>query len=65
MAERLAVPMFAEEVRLAPSEGKLRAALFDMGAVEKESWDDDGANVLQVKLPRRDWERLTAGMDRP
>ncbi len=65
IAERLAVPMFAEEVRLSPSEGKLRAALFDIGAVEKESWDDDGANVLQVKLPRRDWERLTAGMDRP
>lgn len=64
VAERLAVPMFDGEVSLAPSEGKLRAALHELGAVQSERWDEDGANVLKVRLPRRDWDRLTAGATR-
>lgn len=61
VAERLAVPMFVEEVRLAPGEGRLRAALFAAGAVETERWDDNGMSVLSLRLPRRDWARLAAG----
>ena len=61
VAERLAIPMFDGEVSLTPSEGKLRAALHELGAVQSERWRDDGANVLKVRLPRREWDRLTAG----
>lgn len=62
IAERLAVPMFDQEVRLSHAEGRLRAALYELGAVNAERWEEDGSNVLHVKLPRRDWERLRAGL---
>jgi GTP-binding protein HflX len=61
VAERLAVPMFDGEVSLTPAQGRLRAALHELGAVQSERWDDSGANILSVRLPRRDWDRLMSG----
>ena len=58
---RLQVDQFEGEVVLAPSEGKLRAALFKLGAIESEVFQEDGSSLLSIKLPLRDWERLQSG----
>ncbi|MCB1843340.1 MAG: GTPase HflX, partial [Halioglobus sp.] len=58
IAELLAQDMVAEQVRIEPSQGSLRAALYQMGAVEAEEYCDDGAACLSVRLPRADWNRL-------
>ena len=50
--------MFAGDVTLTPAQGKLRAALFELGAVEEEAFNPDGSCVLTVRLPLKDWERL-------
>jgi GTP-binding protein HflX len=59
IGERLGQDMVAEELALAPDQGGLRAALYALGAVQGESYDDDGTAHLQVRLPRADWNRLT------
>jgi GTP-binding protein HflX len=58
LRERLQMDMFCEQVTLTPAQGKLRAALFAAGAVASEHYDDAGCAVLDVRMPRRDWERL-------
>jgi GTP-binding protein HflX len=43
---------------LAPTEGKTRAQLFELGAVQQESVDETGSWHLEIQLPRRDFERV-------
>ena len=57
--ERLSVPLFDEEITLDPQRAKLRAALYELGAVCKEQWEPDGSSRLHVRLPLADWRRLT------
>ena len=57
--ERLSVPLFDEEITLDPQRAKLRAALYETGAVCKEQWEPDGSSRLHVRLPLADWRRLT------
>ena len=56
--ERLSVTLFDEEITLEPQRGKLRAALYEMGAVCSEHWESDGSSRLHVRLPLADWRRL-------
>ncbi len=56
--ERLSVALFDEEITLDPQRGKLRAALYEMGAVCSEQWESDGSSRLHVRLPLADWRRL-------
>ena len=56
--ERLSVTLFDEEITLDPQRGKLRAALYEMGAVCSEQWESDGSSRLHVRLPLADWRRL-------
>jgi len=56
--ERLSVALFDEEITLDPQRGKLRAALYEMGAVCTEHWEPDGSSRLHVRLPLADWRRL-------
>ena len=46
-------------VHLAPDQGRLRARLFELGAVEREWIDDDGCWQLELKLTERDLRRIT------
>jgi GTPase len=39
-------------LRLPPSAGRLRARLFDLGAVLTEQWEDNGDWTVEVQLPR-------------
>ena len=58
LREHLQNDIFAEEIVLKPTQGRLRAALFMAGAVESESFNKNGASVLKVRLPTSRWERL-------
>ena len=46
-------------VRLGPADGRLRALLFEQGAVVRENHAKQGGWELDVTLRRRDYERLT------
>jgi len=56
--ERLSVTLFDEEITLNPQRARLRAALYEMGAVCTEEWQPDGSSRLHVRLPLADWRRL-------
>jgi GTP-binding protein HflX len=43
---------------LRPSEGRVRARLFELGAVQQETVDNNGAWHLEIQLPRKDFERV-------
>jgi GTPase len=58
VTELVGQDMVSEDLYLDPKEGSLRAALYDMGAVEAEDYGDDGVAHLSVRLPRADWNRL-------
>ena len=60
VTELLAGELMRDEVALGPQQGRLRAALYAIGAVEGERFADDGCAHLQLCLPRADWERLRA-----
>ena len=44
--------------RASCTQGRLRAALHRLGAVEAEDYDEHGVAHLSVRLPRADWNRL-------
>ena len=58
IGERLAGNFFKGRVELTPSHGKLRAALYAMGAVKSEDWLEAGGSELDIHLPESDWTRL-------
>ena len=58
IGERVGADMVEEELHLQPQQGRLRAALYQMGAVAAEQYGDDGTAHLSVRLPRADWNRL-------
>ena len=60
MCERLAGEMINEELRLAASDGRLRAKFYQLGAVVSESISETGEFVLQIRMPRQDYDRLLA-----
>ena len=60
IAELVGDDMVTEELELNPTQGRLRAALYRLGAVEAETHGDDGNAHLSVRLPRADWDRLMA-----
>ena len=45
-------------LKLSSTHGRARAALFDLGAVRSEKNDADGGYLLEVELPRREYQRL-------
>ena len=56
--ERLSVALFDEEITLDLHRARLRAALYELGAVCSEAWEPDGSSRLHVRLPLADWRRL-------
>ena len=58
IAELMGQDMVSEELHLEPDQGSLRAALYNLGAVEAEDYGDDGVAHLSVRLLRSDWNRL-------
>ena len=60
MRERLAGDIMNKELRLAASNGRLRAKFYQIGAVVSESISETGEFVLQIRMPRQDYDRLLA-----
>jgi GTP-binding protein HflX len=58
ISELVGQDMVSEELYLEPDQGGLRAALYNLGAVEAEDYTDEGLAHLSVRLPRSDWNRL-------
>ena len=60
IAQRLGVTSEPIEVCLAPSNGKVRAWLYELGAVVGETLQEDGASTLSVRLDAEQINRLVA-----
>lgn len=60
IAEALGDELLERDVELRPDQSRLRAALHQLGAVKTETFAEDGATHLHVRLPRAEWDRLMA-----
>jgi len=58
ITELLGKDMVEEQLDISPDQGRLRAALYKLGAVASEEHRDDGIARLNVRLARSDWNRL-------
>lgn len=60
LSELLSEELFKGEVTLKPEDARLRAILYDLGAIQQEHHEDNGDMVLQLKLQRHDFKRALA-----
>ena len=58
LAEHFREEMISTEIRLFPAQARVRALLFELGAVQKEVVDDQGCFHLDVCIARRDLNQL-------
>ncbi|MDP2284595.1 MAG: GTPase HflX, partial [Pseudohongiella sp.] len=58
ISEMVTDVVVVKELALTPDQGRLRARLYSRGAVSHETINDQGQTVLNIKLPRQDFERL-------
>lgn len=58
ITERLGEDMIQHSVVLEHAEARLRAQFYDAGAVTGESITEDGRQLLELRLPRADFNRL-------
>ncbi|EKM94674.1 GTP-binding protein HflX [Stutzerimonas degradans] len=58
IAELLGNDLFVGTLRLPQRLGRMRAQLFELGAVQRESHDEEGGSLLEVRLPRVELHRL-------
>ena len=59
IGDRLRRKMVNGTIRLKPSQGRLRAVFFELGAVQKESGLEDGGWILELNLGEREFLRLS------
>lgn len=60
LGELLATDMFSADITLQPQDAKLRAILYEIGAIEKEHCAENGDMVLTIRLQRQDFRRALA-----
>jgi len=60
IAERLAGPQVHGWLRLEPDQGRVRAKLYDEGAVVAEQYQNDGALLLEIALDQVEWDRIVS-----
>lgn len=58
ISERLGEEMFHDRLKLAPTDGNLRAQLYAQGAVVREEVDEQGGMLLEVRLQMKDFRRI-------
>ena len=65
MAELLGDDLFVGTLKLPQRLGRMRGQLFDRGAVQSESHDEEGVSLLEVRLQRVELHRLISreGLD--
>ena len=57
--ELLADDMLQGRLTLNPSQGKVRARLFQLGAIQSEAYSDSGEILLDIRMPRQDFDRIS------
>jgi len=64
IAELLSEEVISTTLALTPSQGRLRSRFYQLDAVLAERIDETGTSVLDLRLPRQDYDRLLreAGM---
>lgn len=60
IAELLAEDVLNETLVLPNKYGRLRAMLFEQGAVRSESYDELGQSILEIRLPKKDYLQILA-----
>jgi GTP-binding protein HflX len=58
IAELLGNDLFVGTLRLPQQLGRLRAQFFELSAVQRETHDEEGGSLLEVRLPRIELNRL-------
>jgi GTP-binding protein HflX len=58
--ELLAEEQFVGTLKIAAAQSRLRSRLFALHAIRNESFNDDGSQLIQVQLARKDWLRFLA-----
>lgn len=60
VAELLGDDLFVATLQLPQQLARLRAQFFELGAVQQESYAEDGSSLLQVRIPRVELNRLVS-----
>ncbi|WP_286233832.1 ribosome rescue GTPase HflX [Thalassotalea sediminis] len=58
LSERMARQIVKVSLKIPPSYGKLRGALYELNCIEQEEYDEQGNCLLAVKLPVQQWNKL-------
>jgi len=58
LTERLGSQVVEHQLAMPPNSGKLRGALYKLHCIKDEYYDDEGFCHLNIKLPKREWDRL-------
>lgn len=58
VVERLGEGYYRGELRLAPSQGRTRAQLYDIGAVLSETQEEEGDSILKIMVSKSRWHKL-------
>jgi GTP-binding protein HflX len=60
LSELLGNEICETDIVLVAAQGRLRARLYDLGAILEEKMNEDGSQCLRIRLPEADWQRLLA-----
>ncbi len=58
LSELLAKTVIYKEIRLSPEQGRLRATLYELNAIDKEQLDENGNWLLSIRLSTADYAKL-------
>ena len=58
LTERLGKKIVKHCLKIPPHYGKLRGMLYKLNCIDNESYDDNGNCLVDIKLPKTEWERL-------
>ncbi|MGI9279114.1 MAG: ribosome rescue GTPase HflX [Endozoicomonas sp.] len=58
ITELLGDDMIQGRLQLQAAQGKVRARLYQMGAIQSEGYSDSGELLLDIRMPRSDFERV-------
>ena len=50
--------MLNADLRVPPSQGRLRGALYNLNSISSEDFDEQGNWLLSVNVPMSEWNKL-------
>ncbi|WP_221800726.1 ribosome rescue GTPase HflX [Oceanobacter mangrovi] len=63
IGELLGDDVVSEDICLLPADAKLRAILYELGAIKQERYDDNGDVWLSIRMQKQDFKRALARAD--